>query len=126
MTKRNQIYKCELCGNITQVLHEGVGELVCCNQPMNLLIAGSFDAALEKHVPQFQKTDQSIKVKVGEIDHPMENNHFIEWIEVITSKNNFRKFLQPNEIPKAEFSLDKEEVLEINTFCNLHGLWKST
>ncbi len=122
MAERFEVYKCEICGNIVEVLHGGAGELVCCGQPMQLMEAKTEDAGKEKHVPVIEKTDLGIKVKVGSIPHPMEEKHFIEWVAVITDRGIFRKFLNPNEKPEAEFQI-KETILKAREYCNIHGLW---
>ena len=122
MAERSQIYKCELCGNIVEVLHGGVGELVCCNQPMKLLEAKTEDTGKEKHVPVIEKTDVGIKVMVGSVPHPMEEKHYIEWVAAITEKGIYRKFLNPGEKPEAEIKI-KESVISAKEYCNVHGLW---
>jgi len=122
MTGQLQVYKCEICGNIVLVLHEGAGELVCCGQPMNLLEEKTEDEGKEKHVPVLEKTDKGIKVKVGSVPHPMEEKHYIEWIEVTTKDGVTRKFLKPGEVPEAEFEI-KEEIVQIREYCSVHGLW---
>ena len=125
MTVKNQIFKCEICGNIVQVLHEGVGELVCCNQPMREMNENTVDAATEKHVPLVEKTETGVKVTVGEVAHPMEQDHYIEWIEVIESDGKaYRKFLKPGEAPEADFCCTSEGAT-VREYCNKHGLWKS-
>ncbi|MCK4251516.1 desulfoferrodoxin [candidate division WOR-3 bacterium] len=124
MTKRLQIYKCEICGNIVEVLHQGVGELVCCNQPMKLMQENTVDAAKEKHVPVIEKTTDGILVKIGSIPHPMEEKHYIEWIELITDGQAYREFLKPGAKPEAIFKIDAQN-LTAREYCNLHGLWKS-
>ena len=124
MTQRLQIYKCEVCGNIVEVLHEGVGELVCCGQPMTLQAENTVDAAKEKHVPVIEKTGDGIKVKVGTVPHPMEGKHYIEWIELIADGKAYRQFLKPGGAPEATFSIAAERVTA-REFCNLHGLWKA-
>jgi len=124
MTKKLQIYKCEICGNIVEVLHEGAGELVCCGQPMVHLFEKTEDEGNEKHVPVFEHTEKGIKVKVGAVTHPMEENHYIEWIEVIADGRAYRKFLSPGDSPEAEFAINSEKV-EAREYCNVHGLWKS-
>ncbi|MBW2040185.1 MAG: desulfoferrodoxin [Deltaproteobacteria bacterium] len=124
MTKRLQVYKCEICGNIVEVLHEGKGELVCCGQPMKLFKENTVDAALEKHVPLVEKTPSSVKVKVGSVAHPMEEKHYIEWIEVIADGKAYRQFLKPGEAPEAIFDITAEKI-EVREYCNLHGLWKA-
>ncbi|MFH1188901.1 MAG: desulfoferrodoxin [bacterium] len=125
MTTKNQIYKCEVCGNIVTVLHAGVGELVCCGQPMTLMNARTNDEGQEKHVPIVEKLqDNTIRVKVGSVDHPMENAHYIEWIEVITiDGKSFRTFLSPKDKPVAWFYVT-EHIILVRAYCNIHGLWK--
>lgn len=124
ITKQKEIYKCNICGNIIEVLHAGGGQLVCCGQPMDLLKEKTEDVGREKHVPIIEKIGDIIKVKVGSIPHPMEEKHYIEWIEVIADGVSFRKFLQPGEKPEAEFNI-KAERIEAREYCNLHGLWRS-
>ena len=124
MTELRQIYKCNVCGNIVEVVHAGIGQLVCCGQPMELLKENTVDAAQEKHVPVIEKTENGILVKVGTVEHPMEKEHYIEWIEVFANGMSCRKFLSPGEKPLAEFDI-KAEAAEAREFCNLHGLWKS-
>jgi len=124
MTQKLQVYKCEVCGNIVEVLHAGKGQLVCCNQPMKLLKENTVDAAKEKHVPVIEKTDKGYKVKVGSVAHPMEEKHYIEWIELISDGVVLRQFLNPGDIPEAEFELSSEKV-SAREYCSLHGLWKS-
>ena len=124
MTALNQIYKCAICGNIVEVVHTGGGELVCCGQPMALLIENSVDASLEKHVPVIEKTTNGIKIKVGSIPHPMEETHFIEWIEVVAGEKVYRKYLKAGDAPEAEFMIDGDD-MKARAYCNLHGLWKS-
>jgi superoxide reductase len=123
MTEKLQIYKCEVCGNIVEMLHAGAGELVCCGQPMKLCKENTVDAAKEKHVPVIEKTAAGIKVKVGSVAHPMEEKHYIEWIEVIADGKAYRKFLNPGEAPEATFELKAEKVTA-REYCNLHGLWQ--
>ena len=124
MTELKQVYKCDVCGNIVEVLHAGVGQLVCCGQPMRLLTGKTEDAGLEKHVPVIEKTDETVKVKVGSIPHPMEERHYIEWIEVIADDRVYRKFLKSGEKPEAEFKVTAEEI-EAREYCSIHELWRS-
>jgi len=124
MTTRLQIYKCEVCGNIVEVVHEGDGELVCCDQPMKLMKENTVDAALEKHVPVIEKTEDGIKVKVGSVPHPMQDEHYIEWIELIADGRAYRQFLNPGEEPEAVFNIEAQNITA-REYCNLHGLWKS-
>jgi superoxide reductase len=124
MTARLQIYKCEVCGNIVEVLHEGAGELVCCGQPMKLLVENTVDAAKEKHVPVIAKTASGVTVKVGSVAHPMEEKHYIEWIEIIADGKAYRQFLKPGNAPEAVFEI-KANKIEAREHCNLHGLWKA-
>jgi len=125
MTERMQLYKCNVCGNIVEVLNPGKGTLVCCNQPMELLKEKTEDLGLEKHVPVIEKTKEGVLVKVGSVPHPMEEKHFIQWIELIGKESSFIKFLKPGEKPEAEFKVNKENILFAREYCNLHGLWKS-
>jgi superoxide reductase len=124
MTKKLEIYKCEICGNIVEILHTGAGELVCCNQPMNLMEENMIDAATEKHVPVINKTQEGIKVSVGSIDHPMEEKHYIEWIELQADDQKHKQFLKPGEKPEVIFKIEASN-LKARSYCNLHGLWKS-
>ena len=123
MAEKLQIYKCEVCGNIVEVLHAGEGELVCCGQPMKLFEENTVDAALEKHVPVIEKTPDGYKVKVGSVAHPMEEKHYIEWIEIIADGKTYRKFLKPGDVPEATFCIQAESVTA-REYCNLHGLWR--
>jgi superoxide reductase len=123
MAEKLEIYKCELCGNIVEVVHGGAGELVCCGQPMTLLKENTVDAAKEKHVPVIEKIDGGYKVKVGEVAHPMEEKHHIEWIELIADGKAYRQFLNPGDVPEAVFNIDAGQV-SAREYCNLHGLWK--
>ncbi|MEW6614955.1 MAG: desulfoferrodoxin [Thermodesulfobacteriota bacterium] len=124
MTKRLEIYKCEICGNIVEMIHEGKGELVCCGQPMKLYVENTTDAAKEKHVPVVEKAQSGFKVKIGSVPHPMEEKHFIEWIEVIADGKAYRQFLKAGETPEAVFCIDAEKITA-REYCNLHGLWKA-
>lgn len=123
MTVRLQVYKCEVCGNIVEVLHEGVGELVCCNQPMKLQEENTVDAAQEKHVPVVERTAEGVKVTVGSVAHPMEEKHYIEWVELLADGKAYRQFLKPGEAPEAVFKVEATEVVA-REYCNLHGLWR--
>lgn len=124
MTEQKQVYKCNICGNIVEVLHAGVGQLVCCGQPMELLVERTEDVGKEKHVPVIEKTETGIRVKVGSIPHPMEENHYIEWIEVIADGVIYRRFLNPGDKPEAGFEIVAENIT-VREYCNVHGLWKS-
>ena len=124
MTEQRQIYRCNSCGNIVEVLHTGEGQLVCCGQPMELLKEKTEDAGREKHVPVIEKTETGLKVIVGSVPHPMEGKHHIEWIEVIADGRVYRKFLKPGDKPEAEFELKAGEI-GAREYCTIHGLWKS-
>ena len=121
MTERIQVYKCDICGNIVEVLHSGVGQLVCCGQPMRLLEEQMEEKGNEKHLPVVEESGDMVKVKVGSIQHPMEENHYIEWIEIVTDDQVLRKFLKPGEKPEAKFKVGK--ILQAREYCNIHGLW---
>jgi superoxide reductase len=124
MVKLKEVYKCNVCENIVEVVHAGIGELVCCGQPMELLTEKLLDAGNEKHVPVIEKTATGVKVKVGSIPHPMEEKHYIEWIELHADETVYRKFLKPAEKPEAEFCVTAKK-LSARDYCNIHGLWKS-
>lgn len=124
MTKLNQVYRCEVCGNIVEVVHPGAGELVCCKQPMVYQEEGTVDAAVEKHVPVIEKTDGGILVKVGEVAHPMGADHYIEWIELIADNVVYRTYLKPGDVPQVLFPVSAGDYTA-RTYCNLHGTWKS-
>lgn len=123
MAERLEVYKCELCGNIVEVLHGGEGELVCCGQAMTQLKENTVDAAKEKHVPVIEKTDAGYTVKVGSVAHPMVEKHFIEWVELIADGVAYRAFLEPGGAPEATFCVEAKQVTA-REYCNLHGLWK--
>jgi len=122
MAKKLEIYKCEVCGNIVEVLHEGVGELVCCGQPMKMFEEKTKEEGKEKHLPVVEKMETGMKVKVGSIPHPMEDKHCIEWIQVVTKDGADRKFLKPGQAPEAQFPRT-QGVLAVREYCNIHGLW---
>jgi len=125
MKKLNEVYKCEICGNIVELINVGGGELVCCGQPMNLLEEKSEDSSTEKHVPFIIKEDDKVTVKVGEnIEHPMMEKHYIQWIELLADGKVYRRFLNPDDKPEAVFYLKADKV-SAREYCNLHGLWKS-
>ena len=125
MTKVREVYKCNVCGNIVEVLHAGVGQLVCCGEPMQLMKEKTEDSSVEKHVPYIEKTANGVLVKVGQNqDHPMMEEHFIEWIQVIADGAAYRKFLKPGDKPQAEFEIKADNVTA-REYCNVHGLWKS-
>jgi superoxide reductase len=124
MAKRLEVYKCGVCGNIIEVLHAGKGNLVCCGQPMNLLVENTVDAAKEKHVPVIEKIDGGVKVKVGEVAHPMEEKHWIEWVEIIADGKTYRQYLNPGQVPEAIFNVTADQITA-REYCNIHGLWKA-
>ena len=124
MAERLEIYKCEACGNIVEVVHGGGGELVCCGEPMKLYQENTVDAAKEKHVPVIEKINGGYKVRVGSVAHPMEAKHYIEWIEILADGKAYRKFLNPGDAPEAVFMIDAAKVTA-REYCNLHGLWKA-
>lgn len=124
MAKRAEVYKCELCGNIVEVLDGGAGSLVCCGQDMTLFTANTVDAAKEKHVPVIEQIDGGYKVQLGSVPHPMEDSHYIEWIELVAGDKVYRQFLNPGDAPEATFLLEASGVTA-RAYCNLHGLWSS-
>jgi superoxide reductase len=124
MVQLKEIYRCKICGNIVEVIHASDGELVCCGQPMELLTEKLVDVGNEKHVPVIEKTGTGVKVKIGSLPHPMEQKHYIEWIELIADENVYRKYLKPGDKPEAEFCVTAKK-LSAREYCNIHGLWKS-
>ena len=120
--KVNEIYRCEVCGNMVEILHPGVGEIICCNEPMTLLEAGTTDAAREKHVPVIEKVVGGYQVKVGSVPHPMEEKHYIEFIELLADGKLYRQALRPGQVPEAFFAVEAQQVM-VREYCNLHGLW---
>jgi len=131
MTKDNQIYKCNVCGNIVEILHIGAGQLVCCNEPMELLEEKTKDSGLEKHVPVIEELPANVCqgkdgviIRVGEVEHPMEEDHYIEWVEIITiDGKRSKRFLKPGDKPEIEF-YTRKEIVGVRAYCNVHGLWK--
>jgi len=126
MTKQNEVYKCQVCGNIVEVVHAAPGQLVCCGQPMNLMEENTTDAAQEKHVPVVESVAGGTKVTVGSVAHPMEAEHYIEWIELMVGDDVHRAYLQPGQAPEVTFNVDTAGgKATARAYCNLHGLWKS-
>lgn len=127
MTKKLEIYKCEICGNLVEVVLAGEGELVCCGQPMSLQIPNKVDAATEKHVPFFVKKDDELEIRVGEVPHPMVPEHYITFIEAISQNQRYikRKYLYPGEKPEMTLKCYDVAKLTAREFCNLHGLWEA-
>lgn len=124
MTQRDEVYKCELCGNLISVVHGAGGTLVCCGQNMAFLKENTTDAAVEKHVPVIEKNGNTVKVTVGKVPHPMEEKHFIEVISVLTTDRLYRAYLKPGGTPEAVFVIDGT-LSCARAYCNLHGLWKN-
>ncbi len=124
MTKLNEVYKCDVCGNMVEVVHAGAGQLVCCGKTMVLQKENRVDASKEKHVPVIEKKGSNITVKVGSVPHPMEEAHHIEWIELVADDKVYRKYLEAGDKPEAAFSIDAKK-LKAREYCNLHGLWSA-
>jgi superoxide reductase len=123
--KQLDIYQCGVCGNTVEIIKAGGGELVCCNQPMNALEEKTADAATEKHVPVIEKTATGYKVTVGSVPHPMADDHYIEWIELVAGDQAIRQFLQPGAEPSVTFDGIQADSVSAREHCNKHGLWKS-
>ncbi len=124
MSKKKDIYKCDTCGKIIEILHDADGKLACCGEQMVLMQENSMDAAVEKHIPVLEKNGDTMTVKVGSVAHPMEEQHYIEFIELITEARSYHAFLDPGKSSEASFDI-KGDVLSARAYCNLHGLWKS-
>ena len=124
--KVNDLYKCSLCGNVVEVAHAGGGELVCCSKPMQLMVANTEEASTEKHIPVIEKTSKGYLVKVGSVAHPMEEKHYIEFIEVFSQDGKIgRKYLKPGDKPEAEFLSTGVAIVKARIYCNIHGVWES-
>ena len=130
MTEKLQLYKCDLCGNIVEMVESGEGELACCGQPMTLQQEKTQDAATEKHVPFIEKIEGGYKVRIGQnAAHPMEEKHYIQWIELLANGKAYRQFLNPGDAPEAVFcacegSCSASEKISAREYCNVHGLWR--
>jgi superoxide reductase len=125
MSKQLEIFKCETCGNLAEILFGGDGELACCGQPMKLLKEGVTDAAREKHVPVIEKTPAGYTVRVGSVAHPMEEKHWIQWIELVADGVSYTRFLAPGSAPEAEFRIGEAKNVAAREYCNLHGHWRA-
>lgn len=124
MVERLQVYKCSTCGNIVEVLTGGDGDLICCGAPMASLTAKTADQGREKHLPVIEKVNGGIKVRIGSIPHPMEEKHYIEWIEIVSDGKAYRQFLKPGQAPEAVFNIAPDNV-RAREHCNLHGMWEA-
>ncbi len=124
MSEKLGVYKCDHCGNIVEVMHAGKPALKCCGSKMTLLVENTVDAAKEKHVPVIEEIDGGVKVKLGEVPHPMADDHYIEWIEIIAGDKVYQQYLNPGDAPEAEFKIDADTIIA-RAYCNLHGHWKS-
>ncbi|MBR1404886.1 MAG: desulfoferrodoxin [Treponema sp.] len=120
-----QFFKCKKCGKIIEIVNKGCPVVVCCGDEMTELKANTTDGASEKHVPVIEASGNTVTVKVGSAVHPMEADHYIQWIEIETDKGIQRKYLNPGEEPKAVFALADEKLLAAYEYCNKHGLWKA-
>jgi len=126
MTVLREVYKCSVCGNVVEVVYNSVGELVCCNQPMVKLNPKTQDQGLEKHVPVVEESGNGLNIKVGSVEHPMEEKHYIKFIEVLTKDKVLRAELNPGQKPAASFScIKKSDLIEVREYCNVHGLWNT-
>jgi superoxide reductase len=123
MANQLAVYKCSICGNIVEILHAADGLLACCGQGMDLLTENTTDAALEKHVPVIEISGTTVKVQVGSVPHPMQDDHYIEWIELIADGKSYTQFLKPGGAPEATFEVDADNI-SVREYCNLHGHWQ--
>ena len=121
---KNQIYKCDVCGNTVEIVHGSMGTLVCCNKEMRLLKENTVDASVEKHKPVLVGKGTTSKIMVGSVPHPMEEKHYVEWIEIINGDYVNRKYLKPGDKPEADFYVQKQPGLIVREYCNIHGLWQ--
>lgn len=125
MTKLNEIYKCEGCETIVELVHTGKGRLDCCEKPMMLMTPNTQDASLEKHVPVVEQIPDGVRVKIGSAAHPMVEEHYIEWIEILADDKVYRKYLKPGDAPEAEFCIKADNIVA-RELCNIHGLWQKS
>jgi len=124
-TELREIYRCDICGNVIEIVNTGSPSLVCCGKPMIKLITKSGDEGKEKHIPVIEELGDKVIVKIGSIPHPMENDHYIVFIEVMTERDIFRRELKPGDNPSAIFNIKKSEIKEVREYCNKHMLWKA-
>lgn len=124
MTTLRDIYFCTVCKHVVEVVYDSVGTLVCCNKDMVKLVPNTQEASTEKHVPVVEENNGGIKVKVGSVEHPMEEKHYIKFIEVLTKDKVCRAELKPGQKPEAVFPAKMADVVEVREYCNVHGLWK--
>ncbi len=122
---KNEVYKCPTCGNIVEVLEVGGGELICCGEPMLLQKENTVDASVEKHLPVIERSEKEITIIIGEVEHPMTAEHYIQWIELIADGKVYRQNLKPEDKPLAKFKLSTKNDIVVRAYCNLHGLWKA-
>lgn len=125
MTNLREIYRCSVCGNVTEVVNNSQGELVCCNKPMEKLTAKTQDQGQEKHVPVVEEVEQGVRVKVGAVAHPMQDDHYIKFIEVLKKDAVLRVELKPGDLAEAFFCVNKEHITGVREYCTVHGLWKN-
>ena len=123
--KNTKFYICPHCGNIVEKVHDGGPKPFCCGQRMNELVPNTVEASGEKHIPAVTVHDDVVEVNVGSVDHPMVDVHWIEWVQLVTDRGSYRKWLNPGQAPNVKFHLDGEKPLEVYAYCNLHGLWKT-
>ena len=123
--KNTKFYICPHCGNIVEMVHDAGVKPVCCGEKMTELIPGSVDASAEKHVPDVKVDNDAVEVNVGSVDHPMVDVHWIEWVQLVTDRGSYRKWLNPGQAPNVKFLLEGEKPLAVYAYCNLHGLWKT-
>ncbi|MCX6736662.1 MAG: desulfoferrodoxin [Candidatus Parcubacteria bacterium] len=124
MSEKNQIYQCSVCGQIIEILEPGKGQLVCCGLNMNLLKEKNQDEGMEKHVPVLNRNENGWQIQVGTLPHPMEETHYIKWIELISIDGVYRIYLKPGDMPAGDFQINTENI-KVRIYCNVHGLWQS-
>ena len=123
--KHTKFYICPHCRNIAEMIYDTDIPLHCCGDEMNQLLPGTVEASTEKHIPAVKVSKNAAEVNVGSVDHPMMDVHWIEWVQLVTDKGSYRKWLNPGDAPKVNFLLDNEKPVEVYAYCNLHGLWKT-
>lgn len=124
MAEKNEIYKCNKCGIEVEILHKGDGVLTCCEKPMTLKSSFDGEGVAQEHIPKIEDLGNKVKVVVGALRHPMTDVHHIEWIEIIMKDGVYRKDLKVDSEPEVEFNFNKDKIVIVREYCNIHGLWE--
>ena len=123
--KNSKFYICAHCGNVIEMVHDAGVPVMCCGQKMDALIPNTVEASGEKHIPAVTVSENIVEVNVGSVNHPMVEEHWIEWVQLVTDQGSYRKWMNPGQAPNVKFQLLNEKPLAVYAYCNLHGLWKT-